>query len=383
MHVTQADIARELGVSQATVGLVLGRNSANGRGKSRLRPETIRKIENKSRELGYQPHRHAQAMRQGRSMTIGLLHAGSLLQVSNERAYYATQALKRNDYHLQSADVNHGNSIEDIVQDFLQARVDGVLLASTLVQDVIRPLQRSGIPLVGLSSDVVPGVPLVRCDMKKGIHDLVQHLIQQGCRRLVHVATSSNPNTPFKQWPWQTATQIKGFQSGVVAHDGAWSRASLAEYGAWLDATREGKGISGLSLIATKLQRDPFNPFLPSADLAGQLLSASKDLPDAFLCQNDDWAYGLMNRMLQSKVSIPRRLAVTGFNDSALAREFVIPITSVRQPAREMAEKAVELLINAINGQAPEARIYDFAGQLIARASSSKSSFNSKKTTTF
>jgi LacI family transcriptional regulator len=367
-NVTQSDIAKELGLSQATVGLVLGRNS-NGRGRDKLRDETVQRVEQKALELGYRPHRFAQAMRQGRTMTVGMIHAGSMLQVSNERAFYTTQALKSAGYQILAMDINHQSSVEGIIQQFLEARVDGVLLASTMVQEHISPLLEKKVPMVGLSSDDIPGIPQVRCDMGDGIESIVKHLLQRGFRRIVQVAMTPGPPRETPEWRWQAASQIAGFQTGITAAGGQWSQASLEDYSKWLTLTRESNGLHGLLLVSGYLNRRAFNPYLPALELAPRLLGPGNDHPDAILCVNDDWAFGICTGLLRAGINLPRDLAVTGFNDSALAETFFIPLTTIRQPTQEMAELAVKLLLEAMNGNNPDPVVHSLKGELVARDS--------------
>lgn len=367
-NITQSDIAKCLGVSQATVGLVLGRN-ANGRGRDKLRPETVKKIEEKAREMGYLPHRFAQAMRQGRTMTVGMIHAGSLLQVSNERAFFSTQALKAAGYQVMAMDINHQSSVEEIIRQFLEARVDGVLLASTTVEDHVAPLLENSIPTVGLSSDDIPGIPQVRCDMGDGIQRLVAHLVQKGFKRLMHVIMTSDHHLPLEKQRWQAANQAAGFRTGIEAAGGGCSEATLEDYPNWLAHSHDANSVSGLALVCGHLKRLPFNPYLPAMDLAGQILGASSDLPDAILCQNDDLAFGICNGLLKAGVNLPRDIAITGFNDSALAEAFFIPLTTVRQPTREMVDLAIRLLLDTMNGEPVEPIVHKLKGEPVFRES--------------
>jgi DNA-binding LacI/PurR family transcriptional regulator len=367
-NVTQSDIAKALGVSQASVGLVLGRNS-NGRGKTKLRPETVQRIEEKALEMGYRPHRFAQALRQGRTMTVGMIHAGSLLQVSNERAFFSTQILKQAGYQILSMDINHQASVQEIVQQFLDTRVDGVLLASTMVENHIAPLLDNRIPVVGLSSDDIPGIPQVRCDMGDGIRKLVDHLVEKGFKRLVHVVLTSEHRLPLKNQRWQASNQAEGFSNGIEAACGECHETNLDGYSHWLSRSRESSCVSGLALVCGQLQRRPFNPYLPASELARLLLAADTDHPDAILCQNDDLAFGLGNGFLKAGVNLPRDLAITGFNDSALAETFFIPLTTVRQPTREMADLAVRLLLDAMNGSPAEPLVHKLKGEPVFRES--------------
>lgn len=367
--VTQADIAKALGVSQATVGLVVGR-TLSGRGKEKLKPETIEKIRMKALEMGYRPHRHAQVMRQGKTMIIGMIHAGGMLQVSNERAYHVTQALKAQGYQLITMDIYHQKAMDDIVDHLVESRVDGVLLACTTVADHIAPLRKQGIPMIGLSSDEIPGVPLVRCDMRDGFYKLVRHLTQQGCRKLVQLNISADPSIPIKDWRWQMALPTQGFKDAITDSGGAWTATPLDDYSKWTHSTRGSNQLRGTTLCLGTVKRDKFNPYLPGIDLAERLWAAGLEKPDAILCPNDDWAYGISSNLLRQGVRIPQDVAITGFNNSSLGEAFFVPLTSVRQPTKEMADLAVDFLIRKINGEYITAGVHSLAGTLVLRDSS-------------
>jgi DNA-binding LacI/PurR family transcriptional regulator len=265
-------------------------------------------------------------------------------------------------------DINHQASVEEIVLQFLEARVDGVLLASTMVEDYIAPLLENNIPTVGLSSDDIPGIPQVRCDMGDGLRQLVRHLLEKGCRRLVQVIMSAESKSS-SDWRWQAASQAQGFRDGISQAGGNWAEASLGGYSEWLARSKSANGVSGLALVSGILSRRAFNPYLPAFELASRLASQGQDHPDAILCLNDDWAFGLSNGLLRSGISLPRDIAVTGFNDSALAETFFIPLTTVRQPTREMADLAVKLLLEAMNGNSPEPVVHSLKGELVPRDS--------------
>jgi DNA-binding LacI/PurR family transcriptional regulator len=178
-----------------------------------------------------------------------------------------------------------------------------------------------------------------------------------------------DPSADLPNWRWQAASQIAGFKAGISAAGGQWSQASLEGYNDWLSSSRTSGGLHGLLLVSGTVKRRAFNPYLPAFELAPHLLGLGNDHPDAILCVNDDWAFGICNGLLKAGINLPRDLAVTGFNDSALAETFFIPLTTIRQPTREMAELAVKLLLEAMNGNNPDPVVHSLKGELVARDS--------------
>lgn len=372
--VTQADIARALGISQTTVGLVVGQSTSQ-RGKEKLKPETIERIEAKAREMGYRPDRHAQIMRRGKTTLIGLIHSGGILQVTNERAFRVAQALKERGYEMLSFDIQwNGGHHTGAFEFMMDAKVAGILLtASYIDSEELRSLKQIKTPMVGLSAFERDGMPLVRCDMRDGMHKITDHLIGEGHRRLIQLSNSSQPEVPHTDWVWQQGLQADGFRDALLAAGGRHQIRSLAEVSQWLRESANDPMPNGVTLCITpeiKCSAPRWNLYHCGAGFAQALLKESSDLPDAVLCPNDDWAFGFANEAVRAGISIPQQLAITGFNASSLAEMFHVPLTTVSQPIAEMSELAVSLLIDQIEGRVPECRVSYLPGQLIVRASS-------------
>jgi DNA-binding LacI/PurR family transcriptional regulator len=86
--------------------------------------------------------------------------------------------------------------------------------------------------------------------------------------------------------------------------------------------------------------------------LASQLLAAPGPRPEVLVCQNDDWAHGALAACAAAGLRVPEEIAVTGFDGSPLSAGGLAPLTTVVQPCREMAIRAVELLLGRIRGKA-------------------------------
>ncbi len=75
---------------------------------------------------------------------------------------------------------------------------------------------------------------------------------------------------------------------------------------------------------------------------------AADDLPDAFVCANDELALGLLGRLEAAGVDVPGTVMVTGWDDVMAAR--YAGLTTVRQPMRELGATAARLLDELIVG---------------------------------
>ena len=86
--------------------------------------------------------------------------------------------------------------------------------------------------------------------------------------------------------------------------------------------------------------------------MAEEMLAAG--LPDAIVCANDELALGLVTGLLDLGASVPRDVAVTGWDDVMAAR--YAGLTTIRQPMRELGAHAARMLDLLIRGDAEPAR---------------------------
>ncbi|HWL51580.1 MAG TPA: LacI family DNA-binding transcriptional regulator [Chthoniobacteraceae bacterium] len=372
--VTQNDIARALGLSQTTVALVVGRNN-NHRGRAKLADETVQRIQEKARELGYRPNRHAQVMRKGRSAQIGIIYRSSQLQVASERTYHITHALAACGYDPVLYDeCCHRQGLEGGIEAMLDAKVSGMILCyggREAGDDQL--LNGVTTPLIGLSATSVGEHRLIRCDMRDGMLQTFRHLVAQGCRRIASVVPGHVPSS-FGSWLWQQQMQAEGIRQGTLECGGDFSLLDIGRYAEWAAKVgRSGENVTATALCTTREidnTETHWQPYYPGLSVARTLLDSGAPLPDAIICPNDDWAVGLACELMRHGVKVPTEVAVTGFNDSGICDVFTVPLTSIRQATQAMCQLAVDLLTREINGEPSRGETYDLVGQLIPRDSS-------------
>ena len=86
---------------------------------------------------------------------------------------------------------------------------------------------------------------------------------------------------------------------------------------------------------------------------AEQLLGLPrKQRPDAVFAANDLVALGVLQALTLAGVRVPDDIAIVGYDDIEFAASAAIPLSSVRQPAREMGRTAAEILLARIGGTA-------------------------------
>jgi LacI family transcriptional regulator len=178
----------------------------------------------------------------------------------------------------------------------------------------------------------MPGTLTVRVDDRLAMQRLATHLLDQGHRRI-------------------------GFITGPDGHTS--SAARLAGY-------RDALAAFGLAADERLIMPGDFR--FDSAMPAARALLESAAPPSAIMASNDDMAAAVIAVAAQMGLPVPERLAVTGFNNDAIAQTIWPTLTTVHQPVQAMAEQALTLLVRRMRGQVvAEDHVVDFA--LMARAS--------------
>jgi LacI family transcriptional regulator len=77
---------------------------------------------------------------------------------------------------------------------------------------------------------------------------------------------------------------------------------------------------------------------------------SGQEIPEAIMCANDATAFGVMSGLREFGYDVPGSVAVTGFDDAAIARYTHPSITTSRQPIEEMSRAAVAAVMRAVGG---------------------------------
>ena len=335
MAATLKDIARASGYSLTTVSRALG-------GFDDVAAETRQQIAAVALQLGYVPNLTARRLKKQRTDTLGFI--------------IPTFGPRLSDPFFSEFIAGIGNEAAGLEYDLLVSThapdspgerrayqravqggwVDGLLVIRTRAHDErIRLLHNHGFPFVsfGRTNDGLD-FPFVDEDSEAGMRSLVQHLIDQGHRRIAFVAPPSG--LMFGQ------LRRRGFSTALEAN-------GLEVNPAWIltgDMTRQ----SGYASAARLLAMTP----RPTAIVAG----------------NDLMAIGVMQQAQGMGLHIGRELAVTGFDDIPQAGDARPQLTTLRQPIYEIGRMVTQMLIKRLNGSDELLSQQLLKPELIVRASS-------------
>lgn len=286
-------------------------------------------------ELGFVPNQAARQLRSGKSKMLAFIAFDIGDPFFSAVARGAQKRASEAGLSLVLADTDgDAESEESYVALFEEHRVRGVLLAPAHDGDRhLKRLASTKIPAVLIDQDP-PGAswPSVSVDNEAGGRLAVEHLLEQGCRRIAVIGgTLDIP---------QVVSRRKGAAHAV-----------------------DGVGDAALVVIDTAT-RDSSAGLEAVARLRGSGISF-----DGAFCVNDSVAAGVLQALERERTAVPQDVAVIGYNDMADDVAGIADLSSVRQPHEEFGATAVELILEQIDAVAP-ARQVRFEPRLVVRRSS-------------
>ena len=330
MRTTIADIAKEAGVSKATVSRVLN-GKAEGVGKeTRLRVKAL--IE----QMDFEPCGVARGLATGKSCSIGLIVPDIADPFCPLLIRGIEAALRRRGYGLFLCDSDQDiRREEEHVRMLLEKRVDGVILNSTISASdhQLDLLDKRAVPYVLLDRliEARPSGAGVFVDNRKGARLATELLLRDGARRLLFI------NGP------EELSVSKLRKAGVE------------------DACRD----LGVAPAAVLCGNGDYS--VESGERITETFLGSGSRFEAVFAANDRMAVGAMRALKRHGIRIPEEIEIVGFDDVELARLVEPPLTTVAQPAFEMGRKSAELLLRLIDGNKPRKRTIVLEPALVLR----------------
>jgi LacI family transcriptional regulator len=287
-------------------------------------------------EQGYRPNLVARGLVRGRSMTIGVLMQDISSPFFARMVSGIEQGLDHAEYRPMFASTHWraGNQDDEArsLQLLLERRVDGVIvLASSIPDEELRAVAAQ-LPLVVVARSV-PGLEeqCLAIDNEAGAYRATRYLVGLGHTRIAHLAgTSGHPDA---------IARLAGYRR-ALAEAGIAENEKLLVAGDFLEE-------SGLSTFEQLLGR-------------GEQFSA-------IFAANDQMAYGAMLGLFNHGYRIPADVSLVGFDDQFLSAYTLPPLTTVRQPSKEMGQAAAEALLRLLSNEPP--MLPTFTADLIIRKS--------------
>jgi len=328
MRARLSDIARQAGVSEATVSRVL--NDRPG-----VSADTRQAVLTALDVLGYE---RPERLHKRSAGLVGLIVPELENPIFPAFAQVIESTLAQHGYTPVLCTQSPGGVTEDeYVEMMLDRQVSGIVFVSSLSADTAadparyRRLIERPLPIVLVNgyAETIPA-PFVSCDDRLAGDLAVSHLVALGHRRIGMISGPGRfVNTQRKLAGYRAALEREGLNSaGFVA---------LTLF-----------GVEGGEAAADRLLEQGVT---------------------GIVCGSDLMALGAIRAVRRRGLSVPRDVSVIGFDDSPLIAFTDPPLTTLRQPVSSMAVAAVRCLVDEIDGHGAPHSEYLFRPELVVRES--------------
>lgn len=328
------DIARELNISASTVSRALQNNP-------RISLKTREKIISLANSVGYRPNTLASNLRNKRSNTIGIVvplinryFFSAVISGVEEVAFKAGYTVV----------ISQSNDLADkeisIVHSMLANRVDGLIISIAMEPtnyEHLKTFRKKNIPLVLFDRTIaeIDTNKIVVDDFMGGFR-VTQHLIDQGYKRIGHMAGPQNLQTYLDR--------KNGYMEALSRNDLAYDE----------------------SLVVTNSLRSD-----DGIDAVRQLMGLPVP-PDAIFCGNDTTALSSMIYLRDRGIRIPEDLGIVGFSNEPFSKVVSPSISTIAQPGFLMGQKAAELILHQIEHKDRSFKTIVLPTELVVRESSNR-----------
>ena len=311
-EITIYDIAKELKLSPATVSRGLKSSKV-------ISKNTVKRIQEKAEELGYRHNNFASSLRKQKSHTIGvLLHElnsnfitsvlAGIEKVTTESGYDIIIAHSGESYEKEVANATN----------LFHKRVDGVIASlsfTTKNLDHFKLFFEKNIPVVFFDrvDENSERTHVIIDNYKCGLQ-ATQHLLEQGCKRIVMLTANLKRNV--------YAQRHRGYTDALLA--------AGIEYNKNLVLVKDLSEQSALDAAAEILKMKP--------------------LPDGLFVTNDFIAAVCMQELKRHGIRVPEDIAIVGFNNDAISKIVDPQMSTINYPGKDMGEVTARSLMNHLKG---------------------------------
>jgi DNA-binding LacI/PurR family transcriptional regulator len=315
------DIARELGISVATVSRAL-------KDSPRISAERRREIQQFAREHNFVPNMLAESLRHSKSQPLKVI--GVIIPelvhyfFSNILAGIEEEASARGYRIIVAQSQEHYEREVQLCQSLYENKVCGVIVSQakdTQRYDHFQRLIDAGVPLV-FYDRICTGVNASRVvvDDYQAAFNAVSYLFQTGCRRIAYYGSQMNLEI--------AKNRFNGYKDALLKHGLPFDE----RYVRICDNRHDAEMITP----------EIFN---------------NEPYPDAFFAVNDDTALGILYTVKRMGLRVPEDVSICGFSNGLRAVSCDPMLTTIEQHGRKVGEEAVDVLLGYVEGTIPPNKI--------------------------
>ncbi|MEW9670967.1 catabolite control protein A [Ammoniphilus sp. 3BR4] len=312
MPITIYDVAREAGVSMATVSRVVN-------GNPNVKPTTRKKVLGAIERLGYRPNAVARGLASKKTTTVGVVIPDIASAFFAELARGIDDIASMYKYNIILCDSDQRLEKEvHLINTLLEKQVDGIVFMGREISDEhLQVFNTSSVPVVlAGTKESSEEHPSVNIDHRQAGYDATMRLIQGGHQRIAMVTG------PFQD-PLAGVERFEGY------------RQALTDSGI---SFRQDYVISGKLSYEAGLE-------------AAQAFMSLEEPPTAIFSASDETAVGVIHGMQDMGKSVPQDMEVIGFDNIRLSEMVRPKLTTVVQPMYDLGAVAMRLLTKFMNNE--------------------------------
>ncbi|MFJ5717027.1 LacI family DNA-binding transcriptional regulator [Neobacillus sp. NPDC093127] len=311
MKCTIKDVAKEARVSIATVSRVINN-------QDKVKSSTRRKVEAAIKKLQFNPNQIARTLINGETKSVGLI----VPHLSNDYWSQVAEVIQEELWQLGYTVMLCTTSVVEnpvereiaFLKNFINRNVDGIIFgtlrdfSSFNHPDIKEILETKEVSIVAFDQRI-PGISSVNGDHMDGAQIAVKHLIELGHKQIAYIGgTLLNPDREL------------GYRNAHVIKNLAVNESIIKRGSATFD-------FGYTSMV--------------------ELLTSNEEFT-ALFCGNDLIAVGALQAIESKGLKVPEDVAIVGYDDINISTMIKPALTTIRQPIKEMAKSAVELLVEMI-----------------------------------
>ncbi|MBY8914293.1 substrate-binding domain-containing protein [Bacillus sp. YC2] len=329
--ITIADVAKHANVSKSTVSQFLNRRF------DYMSEKTKQKIEEAIQELNYQPNFVARSLKQKSTFTVGVVVANILHTFSTQVIRAIEDYFHEQGFHIIVCNADDEPAKEKKYIEMLRAKqVDGIIIFPTGENLALyEKMKRDEFPIVFMDRTIEElGIQTVMLDNHYAAKLAVDRFAEKGLHKIAIITTSIIRKISPR------VERIEGYKKALEMH----GLPIREEYIKTADADDIPRALSELFALNTP--------------------------PEAILAGNDIVLVEALKYMKEKNMAIPEDAAVIGIDEVSFASFFTPPVTTIVQPAVEMAKGAADILLRQIQKKESEAEwMHRYKPYLMARHS--------------
>ncbi|ASS65866.1 MULTISPECIES: catabolite control protein A [unclassified Paenibacillus] len=330
MTVTIYDVAREAGVSMATVSRVVNNNP-------NVKPQTRKKVYEAIERLGYRPNAVARGLASKKTTTVGVV----IPDISNSNFAEVARGIEdiANMYHyniiLCNADKRKDKEIR-VINTLLEKQVDGLLfMGGAVTEEHLQAFKTANVPVVLCATTDEQGtIASVDIDHEDAAHDAVKHLLDQGHADIAMIGgTLQDPSNGY--------ARFHGYKRALEENGIAYNEDNVR-----IGNYRYESGVEAM------------NHFL-----------AKDKLPTAVFAATDEMAIGAIHAIQDKGFKVPQDISVISVDNSRMASMVRPQLSAVAQPMYDIGAVSMRLLTKLMKKEPVEQAKVILPHELVKRQS--------------